>query len=53
VQSPVKKIKTYQPDFTTGDAREIEGTAALTREAIAYYQVISWLIKHKKYGALE
>ena len=53
VQSPVKKIMTYQPDFTTGDAREIEGDTALTREAIAYYQVISWLIKHKKYGALE
>lgn len=53
VQSPVKKVKTYQPDFTTGDAREIEGDTTLTREAIAYYQVISWLIKHKKYGALE
>lgn len=53
VQSPVKKIKTYKPDYSTGDAREIEGDTTLTREAIAYYQVISWLIKHKKYGALE
>lgn len=53
VQSPVKKIKTYQPDFVTGDAKEIEGSPAITSEAIAYYQAISWLIKNKKYGALE
>jgi len=49
IQSPVKKIKTYLPDFTTGDAKEIKGNDSLTNEAIACYQTISWLIKNKKY----
>lgn len=49
VQSPVKQLKTYLPDFTTGDAKEINGNDSLTNEAIAYYQVISWMIKHNKY----
>ncbi|MFT3700997.1 MAG: LTA synthase family protein [Agriterribacter sp.] len=48
VQSPVKKVKTYKPDFITGDAKEIKGNDTLTNQATAYYQVISWLIKHKQ-----
>lgn len=50
VQSPVKKIKTYRPDFTTGKAKEIASVDSLTRQAIAYYQVASWLIRNKRYG---
>jgi phosphoglycerol transferase MdoB-like AlkP superfamily enzyme len=50
VQSPVKKIKTYRPDFNTGKAQEITGADSLTHQAIAYYQVASWLISNKRYG---
>ncbi|HEX5024152.1 MAG TPA: sulfatase-like hydrolase/transferase [Agriterribacter sp.] len=53
VQSPVKKVNSYLPDFTTGDAKEIKSTDGLTNEAIAFYQVAAWLIKNKKYGVLE
>jgi phosphoglycerol transferase MdoB-like AlkP superfamily enzyme len=50
VQSPVRKTKTYLPDFVTGDAKEITGNTLLTEEAIAYYQTISWMLKNKKNG---
>lgn len=49
VQMPVKKIKTYKPDFNTGDEREQANIDSLTQQAIAQYQVAAWLIKHKKF----
>ncbi|MBL7763831.1 MAG: sulfatase-like hydrolase/transferase [Chitinophagaceae bacterium] len=52
IQSPVKKINTYKPDFTTGEAKPIIGNDSTVLKAIAYYQTASWLIKNKKYGNL-
>ncbi len=49
VQSPVKKIRSYLPDFITGNNKEVPCEDSLTREAIAFYQVAAWLIKNKKY----
>lgn len=51
VQSPLKKVKSYQPDFTTGNATDIANTDSLVQQAIAYYQTASWLIKNKKYDS--
>ncbi|UEG48704.1 LTA synthase family protein [Ferruginibacter lapsinanis] len=51
VQSPLKKIKSYQPDFITGNATDITNTDSLVQKAIAYYQTASWLIKNKKYDS--
>lgn len=48
IQSPVKSVQEYKPDFTTGNATLIQREDSLTREAIAYYQSISWLLKHRK-----
>ena len=50
IQSPVRKLKQYKPDFTTGAAVEEKVDSTLSKKAIAYYQVASWLIKHKRFG---
>jgi phosphoglycerol transferase MdoB-like AlkP superfamily enzyme len=50
IQSPVRKVKEYEPDFATGAATEVPLNDSLAKEAIAYYQVASWLLKHKAYG---
>jgi phosphoglycerol transferase MdoB-like AlkP superfamily enzyme len=50
LQSPVRKVKEFVPDFTTGSATEVPLNDSLAKKAIAYYQVASWLIKHKRYG---
>ena len=49
VQTPIKKVREYKPDFNTGKATEVELNDSLSKKAIAYYQVASWLIKHNKY----
>lgn len=49
VQSPVKQVKQYQPDFSNGTATEVPVNDSLSRIAIAYYQVASWLLKNKGY----
>lgn len=49
LQSPVKKIKEYIPDFKTGAAAETPLQDSLAKKAIAYYQVAAWLIRNKHY----
>ncbi|MFC4261519.1 LTA synthase family protein [Ferruginibacter yonginensis] len=49
IQSPVKKIKQYQPDFTTGLATPQPLNDSLANVATAFYQTASWLIKNNKY----
>lgn len=50
IQSPVRKLKQFKPDFKTGAAVEEPLNDSLAKKAIAYYQVASWLIKNKKYN---
>jgi len=50
IQSPVKKVKTYLPDFTNGNVIDIANEDSLTRKAISFYQAAAWLIKNKKYA---
>lgn len=50
IQSPVRKLKQFKPDFKTGSATEEPVNDTLSRKAIAYYQVASWLFKNKKYS---
>lgn len=52
IQSPLKNMKEYIPDFSTGDVREIPVSDSLSREAISYYQCASWVIRHKRYSSL-
>ena len=49
IQSPVRKVKEYAPDFKTGLAKEVPLNDSLAKKAIAYYQTAAWLIKHKYY----
>lgn len=49
IQSPVRKVKQFKPDFRTGSATEEPLNDSLAKKAIAYYQVSSWLFKNKKY----
>lgn len=51
IQSPVKNIKEFKPDFTTGKAEQSPLTDSLVKQAVAYYQVASWLLKNKRYGS--
>jgi phosphoglycerol transferase MdoB-like AlkP superfamily enzyme len=46
VQSPVKKITAFKPNFITGKSEKINLNDTLARKAIAYYQTASWLINH-------
>jgi phosphoglycerol transferase MdoB-like AlkP superfamily enzyme len=48
IQSPVKSIHEYIPDFNTGNAAATQLEGNMAREAIAYYQGISWLLHHKR-----
>jgi phosphoglycerol transferase MdoB-like AlkP superfamily enzyme len=52
IQKPVKKVDAYLPDFVSGNAKKITTTDSLAEEAIAVYQVASWLIKNNGYGRL-
>ena len=51
VQSPVKKIKMFSTDFSTGNAVKIPPIDSLQQKAISFYQAAAWLVKNKKYGA--
>jgi phosphoglycerol transferase MdoB-like AlkP superfamily enzyme len=53
IQSPIKKVRQYKPDFVTGASVEEPVEPALAKRAIAYYQVASWLIKNKRYNKIE
>ncbi|MGN6416235.1 MAG: LTA synthase family protein [Pseudobacter sp.] len=48
IQSPVKQIRQYTPDYSTGNASVEKPTDSLVNQAIAYYQTISWLLKQHK-----
>lgn len=48
IQSPVKQIRQYVPDYSTGNAIAEKPADTLVNEAVAYYQAISWLLKHHK-----
>ncbi|PUZ27654.1 Phosphoglycerol transferase MdoB [Chitinophaga costaii] len=48
IQSPVKQVHSFKPDFTNGNAISIPLDPALRNEAIAYYQSINWILKHKQ-----
>ncbi len=50
IQSPVKKIQEWQPDFVTGKAVKTAATDSLVKQAISFYQCASWLVKHGKYN---
>jgi phosphoglycerol transferase MdoB-like AlkP superfamily enzyme len=50
IQSPIRKIREYTPDFKTGASKDVNTEENLRKEAIAYYQCASWLLKHGKYG---
>jgi len=50
IQSPIRTVKEFIPDFANGQATETPLTDSLVQEAIAYYQCASWLIRHKGYG---
>jgi phosphoglycerol transferase MdoB-like AlkP superfamily enzyme len=50
IQSPVKKVEEYKPDFITGKALRQPLTDSLVKQAISYYQCASWLIRNGKYG---
>lgn len=47
IQSPVKKVKQYAPDFKTGTATEEKLSDTLARKAIAFYQAAAWLMKKR------
>ena len=49
VQTPVKKIAQFTPDFVTGKSTSSPINDTLARQAIAYYQTASWLINHKAF----
>ncbi|MDQ6813970.1 MAG: sulfatase-like hydrolase/transferase, partial [Bacteroidota bacterium] len=50
IQSPVRKVKQFKPNFQTGSAVEEPIDDSLAKKAIAYYQVAAWLFKHKRYN---
>ncbi|MEO6915181.1 MAG: sulfatase-like hydrolase/transferase [Chitinophagaceae bacterium] len=49
IQSPVRKVKAYLPNYKTGEATETTLSDSLSREAISYYQCASWLLKNKRF----
>jgi phosphoglycerol transferase MdoB-like AlkP superfamily enzyme len=49
VQTPVKKIAQFTPDFITGKSTPSRLNDTLSKQAIAYYQTASWLIKNKAF----
>jgi phosphoglycerol transferase MdoB-like AlkP superfamily enzyme len=49
VQSPLKQVKQYQPDFATGAAKEIPLDPAMKKKAMAYYQCAFYLLKNGLY----
>ncbi|MBS1608790.1 MAG: sulfatase-like hydrolase/transferase [Bacteroidetes bacterium] len=50
IQMPPKKVDQYIPDFITGKAIKTQLNDSLVKQAIAYYQTASWLLKNKKFG---
>jgi phosphoglycerol transferase MdoB-like AlkP superfamily enzyme len=53
ILEPNKKVKTFKPDFLTGNALPITNDDNLTNEAIANYQLASYLYQHHLYGSIK
>lgn len=49
IQSPIKSVEQFKPDFTLGNAQKTKLNDSLAKEAIAYYQCAGWLLKHREY----
>jgi phosphoglycerol transferase MdoB-like AlkP superfamily enzyme len=49
VQSPLKQIKQYKPDFITGSATQTPTDEQLKKQAQAYYQCAYYLLKNGLY----
>jgi phosphoglycerol transferase MdoB-like AlkP superfamily enzyme len=49
IQSPVKKVNQFLPNFITGEAAPVTLDDSLGKEAISFYQTAVWLVKNKKY----
>lgn len=49
IQSPVRKINQFIPNFKTGAATSTQLNDTLATLATSFYQTASWLIKNKKY----
>ena len=50
IQSPVRKINQFIPNFKTGEAIGTALNDTLATMATSFYQTAAWLIKHKKYN---
>ncbi|WP_316785234.1 LTA synthase family protein [Pedobacter frigiditerrae] len=50
ILDPNKKVKTFTPDFINGNSKPIAANPSLIDEAIANYQLASYLYKNKLYG---
>lgn len=50
IQSPVKKLEQFKPDFVKGTAVKVPLNDSLAQKAIAFYQVAAWLVKNGKYN---
>jgi phosphoglycerol transferase MdoB-like AlkP superfamily enzyme len=50
ILDPNKKLSTFRPNFLTGAAKAVPAEAQLTDEAIANYQLASYLYSSKGYG---
>jgi phosphoglycerol transferase MdoB-like AlkP superfamily enzyme len=48
VQSPIKKIAQYRPDFKTGGTTDVALDSSIVKKAIAFYQTANWLLKNKR-----
>jgi phosphoglycerol transferase MdoB-like AlkP superfamily enzyme len=51
IQSPVKKVRQFVPDFSTGNAVPVPLNDSLVKLAVSYYQCANWLLKNKKQGS--
>ncbi len=49
IQSPVKKVNQFKPNFTTGEAIAVPLNDSLAKQAISFYQTAVWLVKNKKF----
>lgn len=49
VQWPINKIEMLIPDFKTGNAEPVVMDDSLIKEATAWYQCASWVLKNKRY----
>lgn len=49
IQSPLKQVKQYKPDFATGTASKMPLDEKLKKQAMAYYQCAYYLLKNGLY----